>query len=1369
MAMLIVLQLPTTVKATDINYPLLFRRYGTKDGLPSREIIGIVQDKKGFIWMGTKNGLSRFDGHNFRTYLPDDKTPTTLSSANITCLSMNDSILWIGTLNGLNRFDLKRNIFSLYQNIPADSGSLNGNFIHALLISRNGSLWIGTRGAGIAHMIQMPSFKNGYHAKFRRYEAGKDGLANNFIRRLYQDKSGRIWIATSYGLSILDPKTNHIQNYFNDAKDPLSISSNSVFDIVGDKAGRIWISTLGGSGLQQALTEPNGRLIFKRFPILKSNPDSLHASVIFDLHVDKLNRLWLASSGSGLVRYDGKRFKSYTMIENDQESLSGNHLFTLAEDKDGGLWCASNDNGVSYTSGIYRDNTYFHHLTSLNSALPANNIFNIKQDKIGRIWLGTDKGVYAIRITGDTIIPIWKLGKVGSVNLENLSIDEMLPDSKNAIWFSSDFRAGLAAVDIKTGKLRIPMTGDHRLGLSSNSVTDFFQDSHQRLWVGSFNGVSLFTNDHFKNFIYNPGDSSHMASAIVNRIIQENDSTYWLGTENGLTRLIFAKNGSPQYRNFYHQKNIKNALASSDIRSLYINRKGKLWIGSDGGGLAEAVVADHDSISFINHNPHNGFPVRTVKDILADNSGRLWLSSEKGIISYDPKSVQTTIYNRRSGLTEQSFNYKAVLKLTDGRLLFGGQKGVYIFNPSLIDKKPSLPPTRLTAFSVLNKPMYGGPRTLNKTITYAKAVHLKYSDNIFSFSFAALDYRAPLRWDYAYKLDGFDQKWNFVGERRRVQYTNLDPGKYRFRVKAVSGKRGGPVTSIPVIIVPPYWRTWWAYLGYLLMIVLILAAIRRYEKNKERLEFNLEKEKSKAEEWREINQAKNTFFANISHEFRTPLTLIISPLQQMLKEKRFPNNEYRFSVMLKQAQRLLNLVNQLLDISKAGSGNIILQAQKQDFVPVARGIFFSFSSFAEEQDINTQFDSAYKSLDVWFDKTKLEEILVNLISNAFKFTTPGGDVCLRIFTGTDSKGRECVISEVKDSGPGIASEDVKFIFDRYYRTENVKNRVLGTGLGLALVKQWIELHHGEISVESSLGKGTIFRVMLPLGHAHLTDAEIAPTDFKANNSLVSDVVFAAPDMPKNVHLQEEQVPTVLLVDDTPEVLDYIHEILSVTYNIVIARNGSDGIKLACENLPDIIVSDVMMPGMNGYELCEEIKSQNLTNHIPVILLTARAADEDKLTGLRTGADAYVVKPFNPQELQIRIQKMLEQRRIMQQKFAHQFLQNTDDEILQSMDARFLQQAAGIVKKYLDNASFNVDTFADEMAMSRMQLHRKMKALTGKSTTEFIRFIRLKKAADLLRNKTGNVAEVAFAVGFNNTSYFVRCFRSQYGLPPSQYA
>jgi len=716
---------------------------------------------------------------------------------------------------------------------------------------------------------------------------------------------------------------------------------------------------------------------------------------------------------------------------------------------------------------------------------------------------------------------------------------------------------------------------------------------------------------------------------------------------------------------------------------------------------------------------------------------------------------------------------------------------------------PHLPDVRITDFKVFNKSVSPGKNSpLQKSISYCRDIKLSYTQSVFSFEFAALEFTSPAKNQYAYMMDGVDPDWVFVdASKRYATYTNLDPGEYLFRVKASNndGVWNEEGTTINVVILPPWWKTYLAYVIYLLILSVGIIGTWRYQLKRIRVNHQLEIEHLKAEKLQEIDHLKSRFFANISHEFRTPLTLILGPIQSILAKIRDADIKNDLKIIMRNARGLENLVNQLLDLSRLEAGKMNIEVQELDIIPLLRKLVLAFTSQAERKAISLKFRSASKSLMAYIDEDKIEKIINNLLSNAFKFTPENGEMVVLVCRGeafSDKYGNndrfiswnasplrsspqqsKILSIIVSNTGSIIPADKINKIFDRFYQVDDsFTSNYGGTGIGLSLVKELVELHHGTIITQST-GKATVFKLQVPVNRDQYTEDEIIEIipkkeDVKSGEIpeelLVSDISSNESDQkPRQISYQE--MPLILLIEDNSDMRQYIRDNLKDCYRLIEAEDGQQGWKLVHKNIPDLIVSDIMMPKMDGYQVCEKIKANVQTSHIPVILLTARAEIRDKIKGLETGADDYIPKPFSIEELNIRIKNLIEQRKHLRDRFSREALFGIKDIALTQHDEKFLQDTMEIINEYIDDPRLTVQKLGDTIGMSRMALHLKLKALTGQSPHSFIRLLRLKKAALLLKLKTANVTEVAYEVGFKNLSHFAKAFKEQFGETPSHFS
>ncbi len=991
------------------------------------------------------------------------------------------------------------------------------------------------------------------------------------------------------------------------------------------------------------------------------------------------------------------------------------------------------------------------------------------------------------------------------------------------------------------------------------AVSCLMEDSKDRLWV-CFRALGLTIFDTIKeSFIPIEGipEKEDTIPTYIWDIIEDNNGKLWIGDfEKGL----FYKETNDD--TFEPVKRVKHKiLGKTKIRDLFEDSKGNIWIGTYDHGLFCLPPENRDNMNFIHYQNRdidsNGYYGTYINSICEDINGTIWITTSKGLNRFNPVSNKFEVYKQHKelfgdqimkifsdakgnlwfnqythqlirfkpyeimqnpikifgtddGLPFSDLSYRGLYQAKDGRIFIGGARGTnngfFSFYPDSVIENIDIPALVITDFKVRNRNY-----PLDSNITEKKNLRLKHNENFFSFEFAALDYTNPKKNQYAYYLESLENDWIYAGNRRFANYTGVPHGKYTFHVKGSNndGYWNEKGTSISIIIQAPPWKTWWAYLLYLLFIISILNIVIRFYLRRQRLLHQLDLEHIEAEKLKELDTMKSRFFANVSHEFRTPLTLILGPLQNLLSKSTDSKSKQDLRMMQRNALRLQNLINQLLNLSKLESDKMKLQVKEENIVALVNGYTQSFESLAKQKKIDLIFNSDEKDIKLFVDKDKIEKILYNLISNAFKFTDEGGTIEISItplnppsrgdllladplskrsaefppFRG-DGRGVQIKIS---DTGRGIPPEKLEHIFDRFYQADDSYTKDQeGTGIGLALTKELVEIHHGKITVESEIGKGTTFYIFLPKGKGHLKKDEIVdktaiPVKREELPEPIPELEFSESDLTKEDHLSQDKIdgkedkPYLLIVDDNADLRAYMRGCLDKDHYIFEAKDGIEGFNMATEKVPDLIISDVMMPKMDGYKLCKKLKTDERTSHIPVVLLTARASTESRIEGLETGADDFITKPFDTEELLIRIKNLIDQRRKLQERFmknaakiGYKELMELPESGINSMDQKFMQKAINIVQEHLSDEAFNVKAFGSKMNMSRMQIHRKLVALTGQPANIFIRTLRLNKAAELLAIKSGNVTEVAYEVGFNNLSYFARCFREQFGLSPSEF-
>jgi ligand-binding sensor domain-containing protein/signal transduction histidine kinase/DNA-binding response OmpR family regulator len=1350
---------------------LKFARLSLEHGLSQNSITCILRDHRGYLWIGTHDGLNRYDGYQFKIFKNETGNPNSLGNNHINCLYEDrQGVLWVGTFGGgLNRYEPDQEQFTVYKREAGQTRGLSENRVLAITEDPAGNLWVGTN-AGLNRFDR----KTRQFFVFRKEPDQEHSLIDDDIRSLWAESNGSLWVGTSGGLCRMDARTKEFTRFPTQAGQP---KPEKVYALCQDLQGNLWIGTFG-NGLYR-YQSATGQLIHYRHD--ERQTGSLSDDLILSLTLDANGTLWVGTFGGGLNRYDAAtdRFSHYTYDPLTRTSLSSNSVSFLYWDRKASTLWAGTGSGISSYSPHTQKFTAYTHDPRNPHGLPHKNVFAIYEDKENYLWIGTFGGglIRMDRSSGKSVVYRHNPGQAGSLSDNNVwSIYE---DKAGFLWIATS--KGLNRLDRKTGQFTIfrNKAGDPG-SLHNDFVWSILEDRTGIFWLGTSDGLSRFdrSTGQFTAYLSNPNDSTSLSSEYVSYLIEDREGVLWVATSDGLNRF---DRETGKFKVFRNHPGSPGSLSNNYVSSLYEDQSGVIWVATSGG----LNRYDRKTQTFAHYNQKDGLPNNEVYGILEDEQHRLWLSTNLGLSRFDPRTLQFRNYDVSDGLQSNEFNEHAFYKSRQGELFFGGINGFNAFYPERIQDNPYLPPVVFTDFQIFNQsvplqsalPAESNAFALPKPISEMSEIVLPFKNNFFSFEFAALNFTLSQKNQYAYRMDGLETDWVRAGTRRFVTYTNLEPGEYTFMAKAANndGVWNDQYTSLRIIVLPPWWRTWWAYLLYSVLIMATLYGLRHYTIARERLKNDLKLERLESEKLHELDGIKTRFFTNISHEFRTPLTLILGPLEKRLTRAADQHPDRKEDQLIyRNAQRLLQLINQLLDISKLESGTARLEVVQGDVVQYLRTIVHSFSSLAETRRIQLLFESGEAFLKVYFDKDKLEKIISNLLSNAFKFTPEGGEISVKISKISNELHSEGWVEVVvQDSGIGIPADQVNRIFDRFYQIDGSHTREQeGTGIGLALTKELIALHKGEISVSSELGKGTCFTFRLPLGSAHLNPEEIVhltgedPDPIRQNlqRILLTEDEMTAKEPANTAY---EHLPLILIVEDNHDVRQYIRENFQAGYRIAEATDGQAGLDRAIETVPDLIISDLMMPKMDGIELCRRVKTDERISHVPVILLTARTTS--KLEGLETGADDYLTKPFSPQELQVRVKNLIEQRQKLRARFSREVKLQPKDVAITSADEKFLERAVAAVEKHMSDSDFSVETFESEMAMSKMQLYRKLKALTDQSPNEFVRHIRLKKAAMLLRQRSGNVAEITYEVGFNNLSYFARCFKEVYGVTPSEYA
>ena len=1358
---------------SNLNYPqsesLKFRHLTGDNGLSQNFISSILQDSKGFMWFGTKDGLNRYDGYSFVVYQHDPFDSTTISENFITSL-FEDSrgYIWVGTLNGnLNCFERGTETFHHIQYRSIVDENINTAEIKSIAEDSLGNIWVGTRGEGVFRF----SFKrkNSFDITYKQfiYQSNKPGsLSSNIVSTLFFDSKGILWVGVLNGLNEFKMENESFLHYdlqIKNPKAPYSPFDKNIYSISEGSTGDLWLGTLSGLVKFDRQTH-NYKLFPHHYEVFRYGWGS-----IIQIVEDISGKLWLATPGE-LMRFDPVSL-SYHYFRNDpynEQSISYNSISSLWIDKTGILWVGTSGMGINLYDPKANRFSVMERKEDSSSRITGFSVRSILQDDDGFIWISSDVLYRWNRKTGE--LKSYETSSNRLNDFGNTGAWSMIESSDQKIWIAST--EGLFRYDKLTGEARqYKFDPTNSKSLPQKEVYSVFEDHQKNIWVATENFFCRLTNVYKGTFQCYRYQSSLPYSQQVRPVIyQDNKDIFWIGTRNGLIRFDLQK------KIFYTYKNDPakpNSLNNDFIKSICPDpfKPDKiLWLGTSGGGLNGFNI---DGGTFTHFTEREGLPNNVVYGILSDENGYLWLSTNKGLSKFNLQDITFRNYDVKDGLQSNEFNTGAYYKSKNGEMFFGGINGLNYFFPDKIIDNPHPPEIVLTNFKlgdryISNKSDYS---TLQKTISETEQIILTYDEDVITFEFAALDYSAPTKNCYAYKLENFNKDWINSGTAHTATYTHLPPGKYIFRVKGTNndGIWNEKGVALTLIITPPWWGTWWAYILYGLLFLSGLYLIRRYELNRLNLKNQLKLEKVETDTLRNLDNLKSQFFANISHEFRTPLTLILGQVENVMSSNINTKEKGKLQVANRNARRLLNLINQLLDLSKLEAGSMELNAEQHNIISFLKSLFYSFESLADSKKINLKFESEVANIPMLFDPDKMEKIICNLISNACKFTSENGVIKLTV--NIVSPFLEIT---VKDTGMGIPKDRLSHIFNRFYQVDSSTTREYeGTGIGLALTKELVELHKGQISVNSKEGEGTEFIIFLPYGDLKTDNnqsTKISDDNFSFDENLkVSESSMTGSlSIEKHPESFTQQKEIILIVEDNSDVRAYIREQLEIDYMVIEACDGEIGITIAQNEIPDLIITDVMMPKMDGYLFSKQIRKNEKTSHIPIIMLTAKAGLDDKIEGLETGVDAYLTKPFSAKELKVRVKNLIYQRQQLRKRFSKATVLKPSEVSVISVDQVFLEKTIKVIETNFEDEQFAVERLADEMNMSVSQLNRKLNALVDQPPGQLIRSLRLQRAADLLKQNTGTVAEICYKVGFNDQAYFSRAFKKQFGCSPSDY-
>ncbi|WP_432713296.1 hybrid sensor histidine kinase/response regulator transcription factor [Pedobacter sp.] len=1338
---------------------LSFDHLSVTNGLSQSSVLSICKDSRGYMWFGTRDCLNRYDGRGVKVYHTDADDISTISAEDYIYALLEDKKqnLWIGTQNGLNRYIPEKDAFERIPFNAKDPNSISDKIVLSIMADTKGQVWFGTN-LGLS-MLENPTSR-----KFKKIYQ-KDGLAGNSVYAVFEDSKGNIWVGTTEGLTRMSFKNGKytFATFRNNPADLNSLSGNFIRTIAEDKQGRIWIGT-DAEGL--CLFNPQSTS-FTRFKTSSSTTTKISNNFIRKITVSETGKIWVATmNGLNILNPETLSFSNFIHDSDNRKSLSDNSIKDIYEDEQGSIWVGTMFGGVNVTHSNTIPFTIYKYSKYRNS-ISSDIVSVIAGDEKGNLWMGTEgHGLnYFNTKTGEFKKYVNDPHDPGS--LSNNTIKAIFKDSKNRIWIGL-FQGGLELFNPATGKFKhYPPDAGNPHALNYGYVSSITEDDKGLLWVAtSSKGVNLFNPEKGTfSVIDDLSKGLRLSSRYVRFVYTDSKKNLWIGTPRGLNLL---KYGAKKLSYFFKSVH-RDSLKSSQINCVREDHNGNIWVGSLRGGLS---LYHAKTNSFTTYTKAKGMASDNIIDILVDNEGMLWLSTDFGLTKFDVKKKSFKNYNIADGLPANEFNFNSAYKDKNGKLYFGSYNGLVAFTPRDIRENAYVPKIAFSGLKLFNKPIaIGGPdQLLKEDISFTKSITFSAGQNIFTIDFLALSYIQPQRNKYAYKLEGFEKDWNDVSIPSAT-YTNLPSGKYVFVVKGSNndGLWNEVPAKLEIHILPPLWLTWWAYLLYFIAGSALVYFVLRFTRRQQRLESKLYYEQLNNEQQQELYQMKLDFFTRISHEIRTPLTLIFAPLEKLIgiTRENIPVNQQLLGVK-RNSDRLLRLISELLDFRKIETGNATLQVAEHELVAFCRTIFDAYGSLAEIKHIDYSFSSTAPQIMLYFDLSQMEKVFYNILSNAFKYTPEGGKISFSIYQENAN-----VKVSIMDTGIGITAELQDKIFTNFYQVKSGAATAEGWGIGLALVKNIVDLHKGEISISSkaaTAGKngGTRLTVSLLQGVSHFTPGQMSTLYGIHTPAVEIKIIAPALELEQAKDNKIEKRYTVLVVEDNEELRGFLVQCLQHTYHVLQGVNGLEGWKLAINNVPDIIISDVTMPELTGLELCTRVKLEERTNHIPVVMLTAMATQVQQLNGLEAGADIYITKPFSIQVLELSIRNLLQGREVLKQKYIRQIMLTPRKLEAASPDEKFLNKLMLLVEEKMEDPEFNVGSLVEEIGMSQTVLYKKIKALTELSITDFIKSQRLKRAAQLLLENKLSISEVAYSVGFNDRKYFSKEFRKQFGHSPSDF-
>lgn len=1338
-----------------------FSRLSISNGLSHNRVTCIFKDSKGFMWFGTASGLNRYDGYTFKVFKHDVNNKNSINDDFVTNICEGpDKKIWITTPAGYSFYDPETEQFNndvwsvLYAfKLPEYP------YVSKILNNRKGDFWFLCPDSGLYRYNKLKKTATRYY----HHHSSNPSLYSSFVTDIVQDTTGNIWLAYNDGVVELFDVKRHAITYRTDIFKKAANNKGRNYSITIDSEGDLWVFNPNMDSGVYYYSRRTGRF---RYITKESAETPLTSNNITNIIQADDGLMWISTDHGGINLLDKKSGKiTYLLNREDDAKSLGQNTVALYKDNKGIMWARTLREGISYYHKNIIRFPLYRHFASDPASVRFEDVNKFVEDKNGNLWIGTNGGglIYFNRKTGK--FTQYKHDPGNPNSLSSDIIVSLCIDHDQQLWIGTYF-GGLDHFD---GRKFIHYKHNDKVptSIADDRVWNILEDSSNRLWIGTFAaGLQIFDRD--KKIFSPPFKQTDIRSPYISTLFEDTKGNLWVGGYLGIAKILKNGRGVIHYNK---KKNDPNSLISDDINSITQDSRGLMWIATRDG----LSILNLETNRFISLTKKDGLPDNQVLNVLEDNRGAMWLSTSNGLgrIILTPGNgtykFQFESFDETDGLQGREFTVNAALKTNKGELVFGGSHGFNIFDPLSIRPNIDEPKLIFTGFQLFNKSIaanevVNGHVILSKAISATQEITLNHSENVFTIEFAALNFFNPNKVTHQYMMEGFDKGWLTADNAtRKATYTNLDGGDYTFKVRAIGqeGKWKPSYIKLKIKVLPPFWKSPIAYVMYVFSIIAVLYYIRKQGIKKIKTRFEIERMRKEAQDKHELDIMKIDFFTNVSHEFRTPIALIMAPVEKLLKQADDNYSRRKLQLIHENSKRLLNMINQLLDFSKMTVKKLQLDLREADIIKFIKEASDLFIDLADKKHISFSFKCDTDSGFAFFDQDKIERIIFNLLSNAFKFTPDFGSVAVEAKL-LESNSMEMTLLQIKviDSGVGIPGEKHNKIFERFFQNDMPASLInQGSGIGLSITKEFVDLMGGAISVESEHGKGSCFIVRLPLKISQknkFTGIENTPEEV---------------DAPKRDRPSQEKRNkniTILIVEDNPDFRTYLKDDLRHLYTIAEAVNGKDGWQKALALHPDLIISDINMAEIDGINFCKKIRSDKRTEHIPFILITAFTGDEKQLIGLETGANDYLSKPFNFEILRFKVHNLLKNQQVVKETYRRQIEAKPGDLEIETPDTKFMRKLLTVIEENIPNASFSVELLSSQMNMSRTTLYNKVFNLSGKTPVEFIRSVRLKRAVQLLLTKQFTIAETAYEVGFNDAKYFSKVFKEEFLMTPSEY-